>query len=108
MTANLTYTDTVVDVPIFHLHGSPYSPCSSRSEPDTINKLRNKVPHHLREAYDAAPVAMLRLLDSWIYVNDESVTDLSNTTISARLETERPLIAQNHRFKRDVEDELWD
>ena len=214
VTANLTYTDTLVDVPIFHLHGSPYSPCSSsivvtqmdytrykdnrqmvwerlkhdaatltilymgysgrdpnwqmvieemarefapsqtpmayridpyakptdveilkefrrvetlvmsltdfhalveqeigdrRPEPDTINKLRNKVPQHLREAYDVSPAAMLRLLDSWTYINDERVTDLPNT--KEFLLGSKPnwsLIAQNHRFKRDVEDELWD
>lgn len=41
--------------------------------------LRNKVPQHLRDAYDAFPAAMLRLLESWIYVNDESVKDGPNT-----------------------------
>ncbi|RZU28978.1 hypothetical protein BDD14_6564 [Edaphobacter modestus] len=50
-----------------------------RPEPDTINVLRNKIPQHLREAYDAEPAAMLRLLESWIYVNDESVTEIPNT-----------------------------
>lgn len=29
VTADLRYTDTYVDVPIFHLHGTPYSPCPS-------------------------------------------------------------------------------
>jgi len=28
-TADLRYTDNHVDVPIFHLHGTPYSPCPS-------------------------------------------------------------------------------
>jgi hypothetical protein len=214
VTADLRYTDTLIDVPIFHLHGSPYSPCSSpivitqtdythykekremvwarlkneaatstilyigysgrdpnwqmiieevavefapsqtpmayridpyadpldvelhkevrrvetlvmslpefhalveqelgdrRPEPDTINILRNKIPQHLREAYDAVPAAMLRLLESWIYVNDERVTEIPNT--KEFLRGSKPnwsLIAQNRRFKRDIEDELWE
>jgi len=214
VTADLRYTDTLTDVPIYHLHGSPYPPCSSpivitetdyihykekremvwdrlrfdaavstllyigysgrdpnwqmiveevarefspsqmpmayridpyadpldieihkevrrvetlvmslpefhalveselgdrRPEPDTINELRNKIPQHLREHYDAAPASMLRLMESWIYVNDENVTDIPNT--KEFLRGSKPnwsLIAQNHRFKRDVEDELWE
>jgi hypothetical protein len=214
VTADLRYTDTLTDVPIFHLHGSPYAPCSSsivitetdyihykekremvwdrlrfdaavstllyvgysgrdpnwqmiveevarefspsqtpiayridpyaepldieihkevrrvetlvmslpefhalvenelgdrRPEPDTVNELRNKIPQHLREHYDVAPASMLRLMESWIYVNDENVTDIPNT--KEFLRGSKPnwsLIAQNHRFKRDVEDELWE
>lgn len=80
-----------------------------RPEPDTIDALKNKIPQHLREHYDAAPAAMLRLMDSWIYVNDESVTEIPNT--KEFLRGSKPnwsLIAQNHRFTRDVEDELWE
>lgn len=214
VTADLRYTDTLVDVPVFHLHGSPYNPCNSpivitqtdytryqdkremvwnrlkneaatstllyigysgrdpnwqmiidevarefspsqppvayridpyadaldteilrdvrrvetvvmslpefhalveaelgdrRPDPDTINVLRNKIPQHLREAYDAEPAAMLRLLESWTYVNDESVTEVPNT--KEFLRGSKPtwsLIAQNHRFVREVEEELWD
>lgn len=29
VTANLRFTDIQVDVPIFHLHGTPYNPCPS-------------------------------------------------------------------------------
>jgi hypothetical protein len=29
VTADLRYTDTYVDVPVFHLHGTPYHPCTS-------------------------------------------------------------------------------
>jgi len=214
VTADLRYTDYLTDVPIYHLHGTPYSPCSSpivitetdythykekremvwerlkyhaatstllyigysgrdpnwqmiveevarefspsqppmayridpfadpldvelhkevrrietlvmslpdfnalvekeigdrRPEPDTINVLRNKIPQHLRDHYDAEPASMLRLMDSWVYVNDENVTDMPNT--KEFLRGSKPnwsLIAQNHRFKRDVEDELWE
>lgn len=214
VTADLRYTDTLVDVPVFHLHGTPYSPCASpivitqtdytryqdnremvwarlkndaatatllyvgysgrdpnwqliieevarefspsqpplayRIDPfadpldivlhkevrrvetlvmslpelhalvdqelgdrrpiaDNINALRDKVPQHLREAYDAAPAAMLRLLESWVYVNDENTTDVPNTKDFLRgSKPNWSLIAQSHKFKRDVEDELWD
>jgi hypothetical protein len=29
VTADLRYTDNYIDVPIFHLHGTPYNPCPS-------------------------------------------------------------------------------
>jgi hypothetical protein len=76
---------------------------------DTINTLRNKIPQHLRDPYDASPAAMLRLLESWTYVNDESVIEAPNTKEFLRgSKANWSLIAQNHRFKRDVEDDLWD
>ncbi len=50
-----------------------------RPDPDTVNQLRNKIPQRLRTAHDAEPAAMLRLLESWIYVNDENVMDVPNT-----------------------------
>jgi cold shock CspA family protein len=214
VTADLRYTDTLVDVPLFHLHGTPYSPCSSpivitqtdytryqerremvwnrlkdqaatstilyigysgrdpnwqmiveevarefspsqtpmayridpfaepldvelhrevrrvdtlvvslpefhalveqelgdrRPEPNTIDLLRNKVPQHLRDAFDAEPAAMLRLLDSWVFVNDETVTDLPNTREFLRgSKPNWSLIAQGHRFQRDIEDDIWE
>jgi tetratricopeptide (TPR) repeat protein len=214
VTADLTYTDTYVDVPIFHLHGTPYNPCPSpivitqsdytryqehrrmvwdrlkidcatstilyigysgrdpnwqliieemareflpsrpptayridpfadpidielhkevrrietlvmslpefralvqreigdyRPAPDTLNQYRNRVPQHLRKDYDKSPAAMIRLLKSWNYVNDESVTMEPNTKDFLRgSKPNWSLIAQNHRFTRDIEDELWD
>lgn len=214
VTADLRYTDTYVDVPIFHLHGTPYNPCPSpivitqadytryqenrgmvwdrlkndcatstmlyigysgrdpnwqliieemareflpsrpptayridpfadpidielhkevrrvetlvmslpefhalvqqeigdyRPASDTLNKYRNKVPQHLRADYDKSPVPMLRLLESWNYINAESVTQDPNTKEFLRGSTPTwSLIAQNHRFVRDIEDELWD
>ena len=52
-------------------------------------------PQHLRDAFDAEPAAMLRLLESWIYVNDETVTDLPNTREFLRGSKQRR-IAPNH------------
>jgi tetratricopeptide (TPR) repeat protein len=214
VTADLRYTDNYVDVPIFHLHGTPYNPCPSpvvitqadytryqenrgmvwdrlkndcatstilyigysgrdpnwqliveemaqeflpskpptayridpfadpidielhkevrkvetlvmslpefhalvqqeigdyRPAADTLNRYRNKVPQHLRADYDKSPAAMLRLLESWNYVNGEAVTQEPNTKEFLRGSNPNwSLIAQNHRFTRDIEDEIWD
>lgn len=213
-TADLRYTDNHVDVPIFHLHGTPYNPCPSpivitqadytryqehrkmlwdrlkidsatstmlyvgysgrdqnwqliveemakeflpsvpptayRLDPyadpidmeihkevrrvetlimslpefrvlvdkelgnyrptvDTLNKYRNTIPQHLREEYDKAPAAMLRLLKSWTYVNGESVTAEPNVKNFLQGSVANwSMIGQNRRFARDVEDELWE
>jgi hypothetical protein len=214
VTADLRYTDTRVDVPIFHLHGTPYPPCSSpvvitqsdytryqehremvwdrlkndgvastilyigysgrdpnwqliieemarqflpgrlpisyrldpfadavdvelhrevrkvetlamslpefrdlvdseigdyRPAADTLNQYRNTVPQHLREHYDRSPAPMIRLLQSWNYVNDESVTLEPNTRDFLRGSMANwSLVAQNRRFTRDVEEDVWD
>lgn len=213
VTANLVYSDTYVNVPIFHLHGTPYNPCPSpmvitqsdytkyqdhrkmvwdrlkndfatsvvlyigysgrdhnwqliveevarefspakppttyrldpyadpidaeihketrrvetlvlslpafrelvdheigeyRPQSDTANKYKNKIPHHLREDFDKNPAAMLRLLDSWLYVNGETTTLEPNTKqFLLGSKSNWSLIAQGHRFVRDVEEELW-
>lgn len=214
ITADLTYTDSYTEVPIFHLHGTPYEPCPSpivitqsdytryqenramvwerlkydsatstilyigysgrdpnwqliiegvareflpakppisyRVDPfadpidveihrevrrvetlaislpdfhalaqreigdyrpalDTLDKYRNRIPQHLRSEYDKAPAAMLRLLDSWEYVNDVNTGGEPNTKEFLRgARANWSLIAQNHRFVRDVEDDLWE
>ena len=60
----------VMDLPQFHaLVDAEIG--DYRPQADTANKYKNKIPHHLREDFDKNPAAMLRLLDSWIYVNGE-------------------------------------
>jgi hypothetical protein len=217
VTANMRYTDTQVDVPIFHLHGTPYKPCPSavvvteqdytrykekrdmvwnrlkndsavstilyigysgrdpnwkliieemaqdfapnrppisfkvdpfpdeidielnkevrrietlpislvdfhalvdkeigdyRPAADTLNKLRNTIPQHLREHYDKAPAPMVRLLDSWSYVNDEDLSSDPNVEEFLNgFSANWPLVAQNRRFRRfvrDIEAEVLD
>jgi tetratricopeptide (TPR) repeat protein/cold shock CspA family protein len=76
---------------------------------DTFDKYKKKVPHHLLEHYETSPAAMLRLLESWQYVNGESTTDEPNT--KGFLLGSKPtwsLIAQDRRFIRDIEDPLWE
>lgn len=76
---------------------------------DTFDQYKHKVPHHLLRDYEKFPAAMLRLLESWQYVNGESTTDLPNT--KDFLLGSKPnwsLIAQDRRFTRDIEDPLWE
>ena len=76
---------------------------------DTLDKYRNRIPQHLRSEYDKSPAAMLRLLESWEYVNDVNAASEPNTKeflLGARANWS--LIAQNHRFTRDIEGDLWE
>lgn len=76
---------------------------------DEANKYKDKVPPHLREDFEKNPAAMLRLLDSWAYINNEP-TNLEPNTKEFLLGS-RPnwsLISQGHRFVRDIEDDLWE
>ena len=80
-----------------------------RPTADTVSRLRNQVPQHLRPEYDKAPTPMLRLLQSWEYANDANVGLQPNTKDFLRGSTPNwSLIAQGRRFTRDIEDELWD
>lgn len=79
-----------------------------RDEPDTYNKYLDRIPHNLRDAYKINPPAMLRLLKSWDYVNGENLSAEPN--VKDFLRGSRPnwsLIAQQRRFTRDVEEEIW-
>lgn len=214
VTANLRFTDIQVDVPVFHLHGTPYNPCPSpmvlterdyayykanrtmvwdklrgdsavstilyvgysgrdpnwrvvieemmqefapsrppisfkldpyadeidielnkevrrietlvmnlvdfhalvdkeigeyRPAADTLNKARNSIPQHLREHYDKFPAPMLRLMDSWSYVNGEDLSSEPNVDKFLNgFYPNWPLVAQNRCFVRDIESELLD
>lgn len=80
-----------------------------RPPADVLESFRHRVPSHLLNDYEKSPAAMLRLLESWLYVNGESTTDEPNT--KDFLLGSRPnwsLIAQGRRFTRDIEEELWE
>jgi len=79
-----------------------------REEPDTFNKYIDRIPHNLRDAYKNNPAAMLRLLNSWFYINGENLSAEPN--VKDFLRGSRPnwsLVSQNRRFIRDVEEDLW-
>jgi len=97
----------VVDLPQFHdlvdQQIGDYRPL-----PDVVSKYKDKVPPHLREDFEKTPAAMRRLLDSWIYVNNEPTT--LDPNIKDFLLGTKPnwsLIAQKRRFIRDIEEPLW-
>jgi tetratricopeptide (TPR) repeat protein len=97
----------VMDLPQFHsLVDAEIG--DYRPQADTANKYKNKIPHHLREDFDKNPAAMLRLLDSWIYVNGEPTSGDPNVKQFLLGSVPNwPLIAQGHRFVRDIEEDLW-
>jgi len=81
-----------------------------RPPADILESYKHKVPSHLLEDYEKSPAAMLRLLESWLYVNGES-TNRRTPTRKDFLLGSKPnwsLIAQGRRFTRDIEDELWE
>jgi tetratricopeptide (TPR) repeat protein len=80
-----------------------------RPKADVYDRYRNLVPHHLLEDYKKSPAAMLRLLESWQYVNGESTTGEPNTRqflLGSR--SNWSLVAQNRRFIRDIEEPFWE
>jgi tetratricopeptide (TPR) repeat protein len=97
----------MIDLPHFHdlvdQQIGDYRPL-----PDVINKYKDKVPPHLREDFEKNPAAMRRLLDSWVYVNNEPTTldpNIKNFLLGTK--PNWSLIAQKRRFVRDIEEPLW-
>lgn len=80
-----------------------------RQAADTVNKYKDKVPTDLQSLFAVNPSAMLRLLNSWQYINNAPFTEMPN--VRDFLKGSKPnwgLIAQNKRFIRDIEADLWD
>lgn len=78
-------------------------------DPTTLDKAKSSIPSALHPAFVRNPVATLRLLNSWEYVNQAAFTATPNT--AAFLNGDRPnwaVIAGEHSFHRDVEEDLID
>ena len=79
-----------------------------KPDPDWLNKFRKDVPHDLIPAFESNPASVLRLLDSWAYVNAANFHEAPNT--SQFLKGDKPnwaLVGSGINFKRDIEDDLW-
>lgn len=79
------------------------------SEIDVPTKMKANVPKDLVDAFDKNPVAVSRLLSSWIYVNQAPFDEGPN--VSAFLRGDRPnwgLIGSRQHFERDIEEEIYD
>ncbi|MBL8824098.1 MAG: SIR2 family protein [Planctomycetia bacterium] len=70
---------------------------------------KEHVPVDLHDAFDASPIATVRLLQSWEYVNSAPFDQVPNTR--AFLNGDRPnwgTVAGKHCFERDVEHDLYE
>lgn len=78
-----------------------------RVDPTSLAELERSVPTDLLSVFAQQPAALVRLLNSWTYVNQEDFTSAPN--VNAYLLGDRPtwpLIAQGIPFERDVEEEV--
>ncbi len=76
---------------------------------DKVQKAKQGVPSDLLPAFERNPVPVLRLLNSWTYLNQESFSEGPN--IEDFLQGDRPnwsLVAHQQIFERDIEDEIYD
>lgn len=80
-----------------------------RPGPELMTKYRAGVHAHLLPAFEHNPAALLRLLNSWEYVNGADFAKSPNT--DRFLRGDRPswsLVGAGIPFSRDIEDEVWD
>ncbi len=79
------------------------------SDADRLKRIHYDIPSDLSYAYDKTPAALLRFLASWIYVNQAPFNATPNTDAFLRGDRANwALIAANHQFERDIEDEIYD
>lgn len=82
---------------------------SAAIEPRNLLRMRQGVPPDLVTAFETTPAATMRLLRSWVYVNQAPFSEPAN--VHAFLRGERPnwgLIGQSLQFERDVEEMLME
>ena len=76
---------------------------------DDIDRYREDVPSDFHTSFDESPAAVLRLLNSWTYVNQAPFDARQN--IGSFLKGDKPnwaLISSNNFFTRDIEDSIYD
>jgi hypothetical protein len=79
-----------------------------KPDPDILNRYRKGVPTDLLAGSEKNPASVIKLLNSWEYVNAANFHEPPNTR--QFLKGDRPtwsLVGANIQFKRDIEDELW-
>ncbi len=74
-----------------------------------LRKYRGEIPSDLLGAFDTSPAAVTRLLDSWMYVNQEAFHGKPN--LSDYLRGDRPnwsLVGSSLTFERDIKEEIFE
>jgi tetratricopeptide (TPR) repeat protein len=80
-----------------------------RPGPELITKYRAGIHPHLLPAFEKNPASLLRLLNSWEYVNGADFAKSPNT--DRFLRGDKPswsLVGAEIPFRRDIEEEVWD
>jgi hypothetical protein len=80
-----------------------------RQDPDALKKYEKHVPADLQFAFEKSAAALLRFLNSWIYVNAANFHEKSN--VDKFLEGDKPswsLVGESIPFERDIEEEMWE
>jgi len=76
---------------------------------DRLKSSKASIPSDLLSVYDKNPVAVLRFLSSWTYVNEAPFNESPNTNAFLRGDRANwALIAQQRYFKRDLEEEIYE
>jgi tetratricopeptide (TPR) repeat protein len=71
--------------------------------------IKENIPNELKELHQIAPVSIVRLLHSWIFVNSQLTGEMAN--VSDFFRGDKPnwtLISSNIQFERDIEEEIYD
>ena len=82
---------------------------TERLDNDRLAAMRTGIPADLMGFFEKTPVPVLRLLDSWDYVNASPFHVPPN--VSAFLKGDRPnwsLVGSKQHFQRDIEDDVYD
>ncbi|HML24028.1 MAG TPA: SIR2 family protein [Aggregatilinea sp.] len=77
---------------------------------DRLQRERARVPQDLLATFETSPAAVLRLLTSWTYVNQEAAFH-AQPNLNSFLQGDRPnwaLVGSRLVFERDIEDELYE
>lgn len=79
-----------------------------KPDPDALSRYRRDVPTDLLQAFEKSPAAVLKLLNSWEYVNAANFHDAPNTALFLKGTTPSwSLVGASIQFRRDIEDEVW-
>ena len=74
-----------------------------------IDKIRSSVPPELIQSFEENPVPVIRLLDSWQYVDQAPFSELPNLKYFLNGDKANwALIGANEHFERDIEEEIYE
>ncbi len=100
---------TTIDLDLAGFVKSLKSSINAQENIDNLGKYRENIPSDFHVNFDECPAAVLRLFNSWVYVNQAPFDEGQN--IQAFLKGDKPnwaLVSHDNFFKRDIEDSVYD